>query len=105
MQRRPVPGAEPKPFQKPLPAPRGAPAQLQAARVARRLSAGAARRIRQYAGSCAGGPRDAPLMLEPLELLGLVLFVILSAAALAFAIVGCPHRERTAVDVIQVVGA
>ena len=30
-----------KPFQKPLPAPRGAPAQLQAARVARRLSAGA----------------------------------------------------------------
>ena len=31
----------PKPFQKPLPAPRGAPAQLQAARVARRLSAGA----------------------------------------------------------------
>ena len=44
-------------------------------------------------------------MLEPLELLGLVLFVILSAAALAFAIVGCPHRERTAVDVMQVVGA
>ena len=53
-----------KPFQKPLPAPRGAPAQLQAARAQ-------ARRIRQYAGSCAGGPRDATLMLEPLELLRL----------------------------------
>ena len=41
-------------------------------------------------------------MLEPLELLGTILLVTLSAAALALALVGCPQRERTAVDVIQV---